>query len=428
MQPADTRDMPISSAQADTIHEASVEGITRNKSSLPVVSSEGRNTYWLAWYDALKNAFPVYFAVHLASFVITCLAVLFTMRDFWWGAKPLYTLWQSWHRWDTGVFTTIALHGYRMPQDSAFFPLYPLLERVLMPLFHNNPFLPGLLIANVADLGLLIVLYRLVKEDFNVQRAERTILYLSIFPTAFFLIAAYNESLFLFLSLLSFYQMRHSRWWLAGLFGIFACLTRSAGLLLLIPFCYEYLRQHEFKLRNIRFDVVSSILIPVGVGIFAIYCYFQFHDLLAFSHAQAHWQRNLQAPWDGILFSINAITHSRGFLGFTTLRNLTDLVPDLLFLALVILLFVGPWKLLRQLWAYGFYAVALYIFFQLFPDGGTGLFPLESISRFMLEIFPGFIILAALGKNRAFNLSYLMVSSAVFFFLLTQFLTDHWVI
>ncbi|HCI82895.1 MAG TPA: hypothetical protein DHW02_24755, partial [Ktedonobacter sp.] len=60
--------------------------------------------------------------------------------------------------------------------------------------------------------------------------------------------------------------------------------------------------------------------------------------------------------------------------------------------------------------------------------GGTNLFPLESVGRFMLELFPAFIIMAAAGKNKNFHMSYLMVSGAILFFLLTQFLTGHWVL
>jgi hypothetical protein len=77
---------------------------------------------------------------------------------------------------------------------------------------------------------------------------------------------------------------------------------------------------------------------------------------------------------------------------------------------------------------YGFYAGILYIFLQLFPNSGTGLFPLESVGRFMLELFPAFIVMAAVGKNKTFHASYLMVSAAVLFFLLTQFLIGRWVL
>ncbi|HEY6407669.1 MAG TPA: mannosyltransferase family protein, partial [Ktedonobacteraceae bacterium] len=361
--------------------------------------------------------------------VLSCLAPLFVLRDFEWNSLPISTIWNSWHHWDTGHYLIIATRGYDVYYRTAFFPLYPLLERAMMVFTFNNAFLAGLLISNIAGLVMLMALYRLVKQDFDQERALRTVLYLSVFPTAFFFAAAYNESLFLCLSLLSFYEMRHGRWWLAGLFGFLASLTRSVGLLLLLPFCYEYLRQRQFRLKAIRFDVVSGALIPAGIVVFAIYCYYRFNDALAFSHAQLYWNHRLQAPWYAAYISERVIRTHGGFLNFYVLRNLLDFLPDVLFLALIVGIFIGPWKFSRDLWAYGFYAVALYIFFQLFPVGGTGLFPLQSVSRYLLEVFPVFIVLAGVGiKSRTFNMSYVMVSGAILFFLLTQFLTGHWVL
>lgn len=86
--------------------------------------------------------------------------------------------------------------------------------------------------------------------------------------------------------------------------------------------------------------------------------------------------------------------------------------PDQFILLFVILSFVGPWRFPRQLWVYGFYALVLYIFLQLFPNGGTGLFPLTSEGRFMLEVFPASIMMAAAGNYKTFHLSYLMASGA----------------
>src|SRR5712691_4884312 len=217
-----------------------------------------------------------------------------------------------------------------------------------------------------------------------------------------------NESLFVCFTLLSFYQMRHGHWWLAGLFGLLASLTRSAGLFLLLPFCYEYLRQHHFKLKMIRLDILAGLGIPAGIGVFAIYCYFQFHDLLAFLHQEAIWHPRMQIPGDGILLSISFIRRSSGLLSFQALHNMFDLIPALIIFVLLILSFVGPWKLPSSLWAYSIYAVALYVFFQLYPT--VGIFPLQSVGRYMLEVFPAFIILASMGKSRTLHLSYLMTS------------------
>jgi Gpi18-like mannosyltransferase len=363
----------------------------------------------------------------MAFFVTTCLATLFTVRDFAWGNVPLYQLWQSWHHWDTGHYMSIATYGYTEPAKTAFFPLFPLLERALMFVTHNA-LTAGLLISNVAGLVLLMVLYQLVREDFDHERALRSVLYISVFPTAFFFASAYNEALFLCLVLLSFYNMRRGNWWLAGLFGFFASLTRSAGVLLLLPFCYEYLRQHEFKLWRTRLDIISTGLIPAGIGLFAVYCYLQFHDFLAFSHAQINWQHYAAWPWHGMGGSFKAIQNSSGILSFQALRNLTDLLPDLLVLLMIVLSFFGPWRLPRTHWSYAIYAAILYLFLNSFPVAGTGLYPLQSVSRYALEIFPAFIIMAGMGKARMFHLNYVMISGAILFFLLTQFLTGHWVL
>ncbi|GAC1393918.1 MAG: hypothetical protein NVS4B11_31530 [Ktedonobacteraceae bacterium] len=379
------------------------------------------------WLKATISILPVYIAVHIAFFLTTCLSYLFTHRDFDGSTVPFHALPEAWHHWDTGYYMVIAKFGYQKVEQSAFFPLYALLERVLMYLTHN-PLVAGLIISDIAGFFLLIVLYQLIREDFDDERANRTVLYLSLFPTAFFLAAGYNEALFLCLTLLSFYNMRHGQWWLAGLCGFFASLTRSAGVFLLFPFCYEYLRQHAFMIRRIRFDMVAGVLIPAGIGVFSLYCYYRFHDFLAFSHAQAHWHHLFEPPWYGMLGSLKAISESGGLIGFQSIRNVLDLVPDLMMLVLIVLLFVGPLKFARSLWSYGIYAAVLYVFLQLFPVGGTGLFPLQSVSRYLLELFPAFIVLAAFGKYRMFNMNYLIISGALLFFLLTQFLTGHWVL
>ncbi len=293
---------------------------------------------------------------------------------------------------------------------------------------HNNPLIDGLIISNLAGLGIFVVLYRLVSEDFNAGQAERTVLYLALFPTAFYLASGYNESLFIFLMVLNFYQLRHGHWWWAGLFGFLASLTRSTGILLVIPFYYEYLRQGQFQLKALRWNALAGALIPGGVVLFAIWCYMQYHDPLAFSHAEATWGVHLAFPGYGMILSMQDIQASTGILSFQALRNMTDLLPDLLILLFIILSFVGPWRLPRQLWVYGIYALVLYAFLQSFPKLGMGPFHLESTGRYMLEVFPAFIVMAAAGKHKTFHMSYLMVSGAVLFFLLTQFLTGHWVL
>ena len=383
------------------------------------------------WFNAFKNVLPIYISIHLAFFVITCLTALFVIPDFSWKALPIDTLWQSWYRWDSVHFSYLATHGYTDWWRTAFFPLFPLLERYLAVLT-GDPFIAGLIISNVAGLGMLVVLYRLVEEDFDSERAYRTALYLSVFPTAFFFAAAYTESLFLLFALLGFYYMRQGNWWLAGACGFFATLTRSTGLLLLVPFCYEYLRQHQFKLRTLRFDVFGGALIVAGLGLFMLYCYHRFHSFFPFSKAEHFmWSRDPQSPWFLIKNVIAGIAQSNGFLSFHALRNIIDASQILLILALIILSVVGPWRFPRNRWVYAIYGIVLFVVLQINPvkvNPIRGPFPLQSFPRYMLEVFPAFIVLAALGKYRTVHLSYVMVSGVVLFVLLSLFLTGHWVV
>ncbi len=383
------------------------------------------------WFNAFKNVLPIYISIHLAFFVITCLTALFVIPDFSWKALPIDTLWQSWYRWDSVHFSYLATHGYTDWWRTAFFPLFPLLERYLAVLT-GDPFIAGLIISNVAGLGMLVVLYRLVEEDFDSERAYRTALYLSVFPTAFFFAAAYTESLFLLFALLGFYYMRQGNWWLAGACGFFATLTRSTGLLLLVPFCYEYLHQHQFKLRTLRFDVFGGAIIVAGLGLFMLYCYHRFHSFFPFSKAEHFmWSRDPQSPLFLIKNVIAGIAQSNGILSFHALRNIIDASQILLILALIILSVVGPWRFPRSLWVYAIYGIVLFVVLQINPveiNPIRGPFPLQSFPRYMLEVFPAFIVLAALGKYRTVHLSYLMVSGVVLFVLLSLFLTGHWVV
>lgn len=376
------------------------------------------------WWETLKQVTPIYIATHIAFLALTYLATLFSLGNFSARALPLRTLLNSWYRWDSGQFTHIATNGYDALYRMAFFPLFPLLERVLAVIV-RDPFVAGLIISNLATLAMFMVLYRLFVEDFDADRAWRSVLYLAVFPTAFFLAAAYNESLFLFFSILSFYYMRKGRWWLAGLAALFASLTRSIAICLFIPFAYEYLRQRDFQWRRIGVSILSGVGIIGGVLIFCLYGYVAFHDPFAFIHAQKVWNRQLSFPWL-VFWEAYAIIRQHHILTFDSIHAVMDLSAILFILVILALSFIGPWKLSKEHWSYAFYALAIYLFVILSPEQGR--YPLSSLARFMLEIFPAFIILAAMGRRRNFNMYYLAISLPLLAFMLLQWLSGRWIV
>ncbi len=378
----------------------------------------------ISWWEALKQVAPIYIATHIAFLALTYLAVLFSLKNFSSNALPLKTLLISWNHWDTSQFTHIATNGYDALYRMAFFPLFPLLERILAVVV-RDPFVAGLIISNLATLALFMVFYRLVAEDFGADRAWRSVLYLAIFPAAFFFATAYNESLFIFFSILSFYYMRKGRWWLAGLAALFASLTRSIAICLFIPFAYEYMRQRDFQWRRIGFSVLSGAGIVGGILIFCLYGYLTFHDPLAFMHAQRVWLRQLSFPWLAF-WEATGIIRLHPILTFASIHTIMDLSSILFILLILVLSIYGPWKFSKEQWSYAFYAFALYLFVLLAPEGGG--YPLSSLSRFMLEIFPAYIIVAAMGKRRNFNLYYLTICLPLLAFMLLQWLTGKWIV
>ena len=85
-----------------------------------------------------------------------------------------------------------------------------------------------------------MVMYALTRNEFSEEIARRAVLYAAVFPTAFFFLAPYSESLFLLLVLLSFWSARRGRWAMAGATGALAALTRNLGVLV-VPLDLEYL-------------------------------------------------------------------------------------------------------------------------------------------------------------------------------------------
>src|SRR5205823_14334758 len=134
----------------------------------------------------------------------------------------------------------IAAHGYANHDGSAaFFPLYPMVTRWVSWVLGGHPLAAALLVSNAAFLAALVMLYALTARETSVEVARRATVYLAAFPTAFFFLAPYSESLFLLLVLLAFWWARGGRWLGAAAAAFLAALTRNLGVLLALPLALE---------------------------------------------------------------------------------------------------------------------------------------------------------------------------------------------
>src|SRR6266513_1806221 len=135
---------------------------------------------------------------------------------------------EMWNRWDSLIFQRLAHHGYHVPFDLRAWPLFPWCIR-LIGHFTGDYFISALLISSIASIIAAILLRRVVRLDYANAIAQRAVWFFLIFPTAYILHVGYTESFFLALTLGCFLAARTDRWWLAGLLGLFACMTRANG-------------------------------------------------------------------------------------------------------------------------------------------------------------------------------------------------------
>ena len=341
----------------------------------------------------------------------------------------------SWNRWDAANYTRIAQYGYqtKYDYDAAFFPLFPWLIKSIAFLFGNHGYIIiGMILSNLALLGTLFVLYQIAADTLGDLVGRRTLLYLCIFPTAFFFFAAYNESLFLFLTASSFLAMRRQKWWLAGILGLFAALTRSAGLLLVIPVLYELWNTRDnltttdqnvsYKIPSMMRKVFPIFLIPLGILLYCFYCWKLFQNPLAFAAVQSHWDRHTTWPWVGIFSALRELLLIQPLGSFFEVHLLLDLAATISFIALAIL----GWRKLRM--SYNIWIVLL-LFFMLITPATAQHDVLVSNQRFVLEMFPAFITLAMLGvKYPRLHLGLLITFPFLQATLVMLFVLNRWMV
>ncbi len=371
----------------------------------------------------------------LALFLVTRLAlmtvtyfgyILLTAPKYSNAPVDTVTFFSLWNHWDATRYLAIAQHGYTTMNDFAFFPLFPLLVALFSyPLGSWSYLLVGTLVSNGALLAALFVLYQLVLEPFGERVGRRTLLYLCIFPTALFFFAAYNESLFLLLTASTFLALRSQKWWLAGILGLLAALTRSSGIFLVVPYLYELWLVREnilSSVKNSASGIAPVLFIPLGTAAYAWYCWYATGNPLAFASVQIHWARQFSWPWQGIWQALFEVFWNQPFGSFFEVHTLLDLSATLSFLVLTIL----GWRILRR--SYVLWTIALLFFTSLSPSlGQHGA--LISNQRFVLELFPCFITLAILGvKHPRLHQAILIAFPPLLAILSLIFVMNFWIV
>jgi hypothetical protein len=342
-------------------------------------------------------------------------------------------------RWDSVWYLAIAGAGYGDGAREAFFPLYPLLVRVAgVPL---GSALVGGALVSTALLGVaLVVLHRLVALDHDRAVARNAVLVTALFPMSFFFSAVYSESLFLALSVGAVYAARRERWAWAGALGGLAAMTRSAGVVLLVPLALIYLwdvgRPSLHARRPLRADVLWLGLVPLGLAAYCAFLALQGLDALAPFRAQEVWFRSFAGPfggvWDGTVAAVQGarqlLAGAREPVFFKAAGGdpLLAARHNIELFAWLVLAAVAVAGALRRLpAAYGAYLLAALALPLSYPVGPQ---PLMSLPRFLAVLFPLAIWLALWMTGRAWRERLVVASFVAGLAVYTGiFATWHWV-
>jgi hypothetical protein len=289
--------------------------------------------------------------------------------------------------WDGIWYRLIALHGYLLvpgrQSDPAFFPLYPLLLKIL-----GTSGIPvaaaGILLSNVLFLGALLAFDALSAELFDRDLARRATLLLAVFPTTYVCSMIYPESLVLLAYALTGLFAVRRRWGACAIAAAVAALARPEGVLLTLPILGCLLSQWRSLDPEQRGRGVGALLAgPAAAVSFPLYLGWALHDPLAWNKAETAWGRSFRV--DGIYDAFTSITSRLATQGWPYRDFLVCIVT------LALLAFArrvgAPWG-----W------IALGVATVLLPLG-SGSF--ESDARFALPALPVYWTLAWLCRRRA---------------------------
>ena len=398
--------------------------------SLEVIETMGRTLVKAIgrWDEAFKYALLIVVLLRVSLSLIAALALFqFPLYHltYYHGVQPVSpgianALLGVWQRFDSIWYTKIAMQGYAQGDGTTvFFPLYPLLTRLVGKVFLGNYLLGGIIVSNVAYFLALIYFHKLTQLELHSQDfgetssssvetlsravATRAVVYLSVFPTAFFFLGAYTESLFLLFAVAVFYYARKGNWLAASIMGLLAALTKQLGLLLLLPLLYEYLAEKGFAIRSIRLDVLLLVLIPAGTLGFLLFRHLYIGDPFLVETYRLRWGVNASWPWNNIVDSFMAIFNTGRFPALnpedTFLRRIFYNSFDLVCVGLF--LFLAAVSLRRLRLSYGLYMIS--ILFVGLMQNFRSPYPIAALPRYVLVLFPGFMVLGTMVKNKALH-------------------------
>ena len=200
----------------------------------------------------------------LLTRVIVWLMALWTLPE---GSPPPETGWSEYvplFCWDSAYYREILVNGYPpgppIPSVAAFFPLYPLLGRLLAPLLTPEGAL--IAIANAATLIGVFFLYGWSRRLSDPPTAFWCVMLATTYPPAMFLSAGYTEGLFFMEVALTLWLLERRKCLPAACITGLATATRVTGLALaavVVVWTWRYYKSASRQRRAARMILIAGL-------------------------------------------------------------------------------------------------------------------------------------------------------------------------
>lgn len=298
------------------------------------------------------------------------------------GVAPVHNIWlEVWQRWDTLQYQAVAERGYQA-FDTALFtpPLYPWLMKWGGWILGGNTLLGGMIVSNLFCLFAIWAFYLLAEQVLqDAQSTRRALIYLVIFPASFFLFAPYTEPLYFLGAAICLYSLSKKQWLASGLWGALAAASRLTGILLIVPVLW-YAWQ-EWRSDRAWRSWIAPGLIGLSGATFPLYVWLGLglSPLAPFLAQSSRFHGGFTIPGVSILLTMRQI-----WSGVYVPANSMDLLFTVLFIFGTAL----TWRRLPRL--YGVYCAAfMLVYLARYAD----IYPLLSMTRYVLALFPVFMTL-----------------------------------
>ncbi len=308
-----------------------------------------------------KFLFLTFISTRVAHFIIAVTSYMFIHNEvgagssYWRGIIPDKSIFiRVWQRWDSNFYQSILEKGYKEfaegVYDTAFFPLYPFLGKIVNVLVGNAP-VSLLIISNLSLFLAMYYMFNIVKEDYGEAIAKKSVWFLLAYPFAFFFTGIYTESLFLALLTGSVYYMRKNN-----------------------IFLYK-----KHLLKNF-FVLILPMLALIG------YYLYSAHVGQTFSESSfLGWKRYYTFPWTTIIKHFERIMN-----GDFSVIFIYNLVLSFVFLGTTV------WAVKEGMKLEYIIIILILVFMPLCSN------QLKSFVRYSVVVFPTFILLAQKIDERIF--------------------------